>query len=636
MNLRRASTCLALSLLSALSLTACGDSPRDPRDPAGAGPTSAPAASGDPERFADELVIDLVDGTPLEDFLAKHPGLRAKAPRWNSVHSAEEGIALVAARSGEADALLAEVRADPLVEAAERNALLRLPVEPAAPLNDRWLPDDDSAPPRSSFPNDPHYDKQWNMRMVRAEEAWKLAGKAKVIVAVIDTGVAYEETKGVFAPDLRGTGFVPGYDFVNDDAVPADDHGHGTHCAGTIAQSTDNKRGVVGLAPGVLIMPLKVLSAEGWGTVSDIADAIRFAADEGADVLSMSLGGGAYSPIMKSAVDYALAKGCVVVAAAGNANRDRVEYPAAYPGVLAITAVGPSGARAFYSSYGREAFIAAPGGDMREGPAGGVLQNTVMPRSETNPTVYAYFQGTSMATPHVAAAAALLRQAGVTRPEAIRKILAETAKGSGWNKETGYGILDAGAALQRAQVVPSGLGAGLALLLLLPVALRTTPRAVARGPLLAGALLGAGALGLLAPLVPQSAASLGTLGQLLIRAPAEWSGVLLGNAWGHNALAVSALLPALLGVACLPGRITRGLGIGLCLGWAAHLGASAYLSYADVVGVPGMGLLDQAWLVGNGLVLVAVAAYLARLGRTKFGAAVPAPVSAPIQAEPLA
>lgn len=613
MSARLLTACLGLS---ALLLCACGETPRDPA--AGpSGPTSAPTRDESPERYADELVIDLVDGTSLEDFLAKHPSLRARALHWNSAHSAEEGIALVGARAGEAEALLSEVRSDPLVEAAERNALLRIPLEPAAtgPLSERWLPDDDSAPPRDAFPNDPHYDKQWNMRMVHAEEAWELATGAGVIVAVIDTGVAYEDHKGVYAPDLRGTEFVPGYDFVNDDAVPADDHGHGTHCAGTIAQSTHNGRGVVGLAPGCRIMPLKVLSAEGWGTVSDIADAIRFAADEGAHVLSMSLGGGGYSPVMKSAVDYALRKGCVVVAAAGNANRNRVEYPAAYPGVLAVTSVGPSGERAFYSSYGREAFLAAPGGDMREGPAGGVLQNTVMPRSETNPTVYAYFQGTSMATPHVAAAAALLRSAGVTNPKAIRTILAESAAGSGWNQETGHGILDAQAALQRASLAPSVLGLAAALLLVIPFGLRTTAATLARAPLCAGALFGAGALGVLAPLL--GSAGLGGAAALT-HAPATWGGLWLGAEWGTNALGASALIPLVLGVLCLPRRFSRGLGIGLCLGWAAHLLSGALLPYADVAGIPGVGLLDRVWLVANAALLVLVAAYLARLGRTKF------------------
>src|SRR5690606_11854912 len=119
------------------------------------------------------------------------------------------------------------------------------------------------------------------------------------------------------------------------------DHGHGTHSAGTIAQSTHNGKGVIGLAWRCKVMPLKVLSAQGWGTTSDIADAIRFAADNGAHVLSLSLGGGGYSKVMRDAVAYAHAKGCTVVCAAGNANRPKVEYPAAYPGALAISSVGP-------------------------------------------------------------------------------------------------------------------------------------------------------------------------------------------------------------------------------------------------------------------------------------------------------
>jgi len=262
--------------------------------------------------------------------------------------------------------------------------------------------------------------------MVHAREAWRYARGEDVIVAVIDTGVAYEDAKGLWAPDLKRTRFVPGKDFVNDDDIAADDHGHGTHCAGTIAQSTNNEIGVVGLAPNCKIMPLKVLTAEGWGTTSDIADAIRFAADNGAHVLSLSLGGGGYSRVLASAVQHARDKGCLVVCAAGNGGRGKVEYPAAYPGATAVSSVGPSGKLAFYSSYGKQCFIAGPGGDKSKAATDGVLQNT-LDFDRPGKTHYAYYQGTSMATPHVAAAAALLYSCGVTDPDAVEALLAKSA-----------------------------------------------------------------------------------------------------------------------------------------------------------------------------------------------------------------
>ncbi len=153
-------------------------------------------------------------------------------------------------------------------------------------------------------PNDPDYSKQWNLHNINVERAWEESKGEGITVAVIDTGVSR-------VPDLRQTEFVEGYDFVNDRTNAADDNGHGTHVAGTIAQSTNNNYGVAGVAYHAKIMPLKVLAAGGGGTVADIAEAIRFAADNGADVINMSLGGGGESQVMKEAIDYADSKGVV-------------------------------------------------------------------------------------------------------------------------------------------------------------------------------------------------------------------------------------------------------------------------------------------------------------------------------------
>src|SRR5205085_11385474 len=145
--------------------------------------------------------------------------------------------------------------------------------------------------------NDTCYKLQWHVRQIGAPTAWKRGNGGGAVVAVIDTGV----TK---VADLADTKFVPGYNFVNNTADAADDHGHGTHVAGTIAQSTNNKLGVAGIAYGASIMPLKVLSARGSGSVGCIAQAIRWAANHGAKAINMSLGGPMPSPTLRSAVKY--------------------------------------------------------------------------------------------------------------------------------------------------------------------------------------------------------------------------------------------------------------------------------------------------------------------------------------------
>ncbi len=207
-------------------------------------------------------------------------------------------------------------------------------------------------------PNDPDYSKQWNLRGINIERAWEENHGEGITVAVIDTGVSK-------VPDLRETEFVEGYDFVNDRSNAEDDNGHGTHVAGTIAQSTNNNYGVAGIAYKAKIMPLKVLSGTGGGTVGDIAEAIRFAVDNKADVINMSLGGGGETQVMKEAIEYAYSKGVVIVAAAGNADDNSAAYPARFPHVIGVSAVDASGNKAPYSNFGAGIDIAAPAAPIR-------------------------------------------------------------------------------------------------------------------------------------------------------------------------------------------------------------------------------------------------------------------------------
>ena len=285
-------------------------------------------------------------------------------------------------------------------------------------------------------PNDPDYNKQWNFRSINVESAWKETKGKGITVAVIDTGVSK-------VPDLKLTKFVKGYDFVNDKVNADDDNGHGTHVAGTVAQSTNNGYGVAGIAYEAQIMPLKVLSKGGGGTIADIAEAIKFAADNGADVINMSLGGGGASQMMQEAIDYAYSKDVVVIAAAGNANQNSASYPARYPKVISVSATDSTGGKAKYSNYGAGVDISAPGGS----ETGKILQNTINP--STGESVFVGFQGTSMAAPHVAGVAALVKASGVTQPAEVLDVLKQSARKVPEDTQNyfGAGHLDAGAAV---------------------------------------------------------------------------------------------------------------------------------------------------------------------------------------------
>ncbi len=297
---------------------------------------------------------------------------------------------------------------------------------------------------QAAFPvNDPDYSKQWNLRQIKAPSAWKrgVTGQG-VTVAVIDTGISRGR-------DLSETEFVPGYDFVNDRESAIDDNGHGTHVAGTIAQSTNNRYGVAGIAYGAKLMPLKVLSRTGGGTVADIAEAIRFAADNGANVINMSLGGGGDSKLMREAIDYAHKKGVVIVAAAGNESSSSASYPALYPNVIAVSAIGPDKNKTAYSNYGTGVDIAAPGGTTRNSEQDGILQETINPRTPGE-FQFKYFQGTSMAAPHVAGVAALIKsRRPQLSPDEVWNVLkssAQPVKNDSHNY-FGVGFLDAAKAV---------------------------------------------------------------------------------------------------------------------------------------------------------------------------------------------
>lgn len=369
---------------------------------------------------------------------------------FNSDMGAETGVARVTLPDGaNVQQALDTLRSDARVEVADVEHLYRDPDVQTEETSAETPVKSDSDGARWK-PNDPRYGEQWNFQVVKAEEAWEITKGKGVTVAVIDTGVAYADSrKGKIARDFKETKFAKGHDFVNKDDIPYDDQGHGTHVAGTIAESTDNNEGVAGLAFESTVMPIKVLSAQGGGTSADIGEGIRWAADHGAKVINMSLGGPYPDKLMGSACEYAYKKGVTIVCAAGNSGREGVGYPAGFPECIAVSAIGPTKQLSFYSSWGKQVAIAAPGGDSQVGgPAEGkILQNTVFQGKDD----YYGFQGTSMASPHVAAIAALIESKGVKDPQDVRAVLQKSAqKVDGPKEKYGAGIVDAAGAVKLA------------------------------------------------------------------------------------------------------------------------------------------------------------------------------------------
>jgi serine protease len=352
------------------------------------------------------------------------------------------------------------LRADPDVEYAELNTICHA----------------------TMIPNDPYYSPyQWDLPKINCPQAWDISTGDNVVVAILDSGIAYENytipsyerskvasgvTQYQQCPDLAGTSFTAGYDFINNDSHPNDNNAHGTHVAGTIAQTTNNSYGVAGMAFDCTLMPVKVLDNTGSGTAQSLADGLYWAADHGAQVVNMSLGWSpGYNPgsTVQNAIQYAYNAGVVLCASSGNAGVSPVSYPAAYSQVIAVGATRYDDQRASYSQYGTALEVTAPGGDIYvdqngDGYGDGILQMTFQgydpgpPVSLANPTSFSYwfYEGTSMACPHTVALVAMMIAHGQTGVENIRTILHETAVdlgSAGWDQYYGYGRIDAYAAL---------------------------------------------------------------------------------------------------------------------------------------------------------------------------------------------
>jgi len=313
------------------------------------------------------------------------------------------GVKVLQAGAGGADELAAKLNGDPNVLYAETAKVFRASVTP----------------------NDEQYPAQYGHLRIQSPKGWALGkGASSVKLAVVDTGIDLTHE------DLSAR-YVGGYDFFNEDSSPYDDHGHGTHVAGIAAATGNNGVGVAGVGWYTGLLGVKVLGADGSGTDPDIAEGIVWAADQGASVINMSLGGYDSSQVLADAVAYARAKGALVVAAAGNDGVDVPSYPAALPGVIGVAATDVNDARAGFSNFGSYVDVSAPG----------VSVISTLPDDQ-----YGYLSGTSMSTPFVAGAAAVLkaRYPSYTAGQLWGRIRdgADDLGAKGYDRYTGYGRLN--------------------------------------------------------------------------------------------------------------------------------------------------------------------------------------------------
>ena len=336
------------------------------------------------------------------------------------------------------DEVLRELRADPAVAYAEPSYLVQLVEEGST---------------TAVGVNDPLTAGQYSLDQMRVRDAWSLSKGGSGVVAVLDTGVQANH------PDLSGR-VLAGHDFVNDDSNAADDNGHGTWVAGIIAAKPNDGYGIAGISWSDRILPVKIMTSTGTGSTSDLIAGIRWAADHGATVINMSVGGFPYSQGVQDAVNYAWNRGVVLVGAAGNNNRDEKFYPASMANVVSVSATQVNDEFSHWSSYGSAVDVSAPGSSVQ------TTNCTSSACLHPDWGSHTYISGTSFATPNVAGVVALIRARYPTwSPQQVVDRLVGTVDDrgyAGWDKRYGRGRVNAYRALG-ASVSPTGLAAGDAL-----------------------------------------------------------------------------------------------------------------------------------------------------------------------------
>jgi serine protease len=432
-----------------------------------AAPAPTAPASSSPANRPGELVVRYAAGTSdaeRED-VRRESGVRSAG----TISGTSQVVKVAPATS--TDSAAAKLEADPRVAYALPHYVARasqfVPNDPGKGSPGQWV------------------NLQWNFLDpwgIRVNGAWDNAiaagrpGGRGVVVAVLDTGVAYRTTRnGRYrkSPDLARKRFVRGHDFVRHNSFPYDRNGHGTFITGTIAQATNNGVGVTGIAYESRIMPIRVLDFEGKGDVATIASGIRFAARHGAQIINMSFEfdiglTASQIPDVISAIRYAHRKGAVLLAAAGNAEDSRVAYPALARNVISVGATTERGCLAEYSNSGFGLDVVAPGGGADaiiegdpnctalESSGRDIFQFTFTGIGFRSFGLPSGYEGTSMAVPHVSGTIALMLGVGVLgpdpTPEAILDRLQRTARDlgkPGYDPTYGWGLVDATAATAR-------------------------------------------------------------------------------------------------------------------------------------------------------------------------------------------
>ena len=294
-----------------------------------------------------------------------------------------QGVARLLSTQGRpVEEVIAELQADPTVAYAEPNYRVQLADEGSV---------------AAVGVNDSQTGGQYSLDRMRVRDAWSLSTGASNVIAVLDTGVQFNH------PDLAGR-LLTGYDFVNDDTDASDDNGHGTWVSGIIAANANDGYGIAGVSWSDLILPVKIMNGEGSGSTADLLAAIRWAADHGADVINMSVGGFPYSQAMQDAVNYAWSKGAVLIGAAGNNRREENFYPASFDHVVSVSATQPDDEFSNWSSWGPKVDVSAPGSSV-------LTTNCYVCTYGGHNTwgSHTYISGTSFATPNVAGVVALMR-----------------------------------------------------------------------------------------------------------------------------------------------------------------------------------------------------------------------------------